>query len=115
MPSTEELLRASGMSFTLLRNGWYLENYTEQLAVHLQHGAVLGSGGQGHISAASRADYAQAAAAVLLKDGQAGKVYELGGDHAFNPNDSARAVRTLPRPRRLRPQPCAPRRGRRPQ
>src|SRR5687768_11338917 len=90
--ATEEALRASGVPFTLLRNGWYLENYTEQLAVHLQHGAVLGSAGQGKVSAAARADYAQAAAAVLLKEGQAGKVYELGGDQAFTLNDLAAEI-----------------------
>jgi NAD(P)H dehydrogenase (quinone) len=90
--ATEEVLRASGVPFTLLRNGWYLENYTGQLAVHLQHGAVLGSAGQGKVSAAARADYAQAAAAVLLKEGQAGKVYELGGDQAFTLNDLAAEI-----------------------
>lgn len=90
--ATEDLLRASGVPFALLRNSWYLENYTEQLAVHLQHGAVLGSAGEGQVSAATRADYAQGAAAVLLKDGQAGKVYELGGDEAFTLNDLAEAI-----------------------
>ena len=90
--ATEEVLRASGVPFTLLRNSWYLENYTGQLAVHLQHGAVLGSAGQGKVSAAARADYAQAAAAVLLKEGQAGKVYELGGDQAFTLNDLAEEI-----------------------
>ena len=90
--ATEEVLRASGVPFTLLRNGWYLENYTGQLAVHLQHGAVLGSAGEGKVSAAARADYAQAAAAVLLKEGQAGKVYELGGDQAFTLNDLAEEI-----------------------
>jgi NAD(P)H dehydrogenase (quinone) len=90
--ATEEVLRASGVPFTLLRNGWYLENYTGQLAVHLQHGAVLGSAGEGKVSAAAREDYAQAAAAVLLKEGQAGKVYELGGDQAFTLNDLAAEI-----------------------
>lgn len=90
--ATEEVLRASGVPFTLLRNSWYLENYTGQLAVHLQHGAVLGSAGEGKVSAAARADYAQAAAAVLLKEGQAGKVYELGGDQAFTLNDLAAEI-----------------------
>ncbi|MET4095406.1 SDR family oxidoreductase [Arthrobacter sp. UYCu712] len=81
--ATEALLQKSGVPFALLRNGWYLENYTEQLPGTLAQGAVAGSAGDGRVSAASRADYAQAAAAVLTADGQAGKVYELGGDHAF--------------------------------
>ncbi|WP_427129135.1 SDR family oxidoreductase [Pseudarthrobacter sp. S9] len=81
--ATEALLQESGVPFALLRNGWYLENYTEQLPGTLAQGAVAGSAGDGRVSAAFRADYAQAAAAVLTADGQAGKVYELGGDQAF--------------------------------
>jgi NAD(P)H dehydrogenase (quinone) len=80
---TEKAIRASGVPFTLLRNGWYLENYTEQLPVTLQHGAILGSAGDGRVSAATRADFAAAAAAVLTGEGHAGQVYELGGDDAF--------------------------------
>lgn len=72
--ATEAALAASGLPFVLLRNGWYLENYTDQLDTYRQHGAVLGSAGAGRASAATRADYARAAAAVLLQDGQAGKV-----------------------------------------
>ncbi|GAA4661653.1 SDR family oxidoreductase [Arthrobacter cryoconiti] len=81
--ATETLLQDSGVPFALLRNGWYLENYTEQLPGTLAQGTLVGSAGDGRVSAASRADYAQAAAAVLTTDGQGGKVYELGGDHAF--------------------------------
>ncbi len=81
--ATEELLKESGVPFVLLRNSWYLENYTEQLQGTLAQGAIAGSAGDGKVSGATRADYAQAAAAVLVADHQAGKVYELGGDHAF--------------------------------
>ncbi|WP_314324111.1 SDR family oxidoreductase [Paenarthrobacter ilicis] len=81
--ATEELLKESGIPFVLLRNGWYLENYTEQLPGTLAQGAIAGSAGEGKVSAAARVDYAHAAAAVLVADDQAGKVYELGGDHAF--------------------------------
>ena len=80
---TEAMLRASGLPHVLLRNGWYTENYTGSVPAALAHGAVIGSAGAGRIAAAARADYAAAAAAVLLKDGQAGKVYELAGDSAF--------------------------------
>jgi NAD(P)H dehydrogenase (quinone) len=81
--ATEQYLRESGVPFTLLRNGWYLENYTAQLPVALEHGAIIGSAGEGRVSAATRADYADAAAAVLTGEGHAGKAYELGGDQAF--------------------------------
>jgi NAD(P)H dehydrogenase (quinone) len=81
--ATETYLRESGVPFTLLRNGWYLENYTAQLPVAREHGAILGSAGEGRVSAATRADYAAAAAAVLTGEGHEGKAYELGGDHSF--------------------------------
>jgi NAD(P)H dehydrogenase (quinone) len=81
--ATETILRESGVPFVLLRNSWYLENYTDQLPGTLAQGAIAGSAGEGRVSAASRADYAHAAAAVLVAEGQAGKVYELGGDEPF--------------------------------
>jgi NAD(P)H dehydrogenase (quinone) len=81
--ATEEMLRASGVPYVLLRNGWYTENYTENLGPALAHGALLGSAGEGRIAAATRADYAAAAVAVLTGSGHENKVYELAGDTAF--------------------------------
>jgi len=81
--ATEAALRASGLTYTLLRNSWYVENYTAQVPAILQRGSLAGSAGDGRVSAATRADYAAAAAAVLTGDGHAGRAYELGGDEAF--------------------------------
>lgn len=89
---TERALRNSGIPHVLLRNGWYLENYTEQLEGYLQHGSVFGSAGEGRLNGATRADLAQAAAAVLLAEDQAGQVYELGGEESFTLGDLAREV-----------------------
>jgi len=89
---TEELLAASGLPTVLLRNSWYIENYTAQAATALEHGAVLGAAGEGRVSAATRADFAAAAAAVLVADDQAGLVYELGGDTAFTLEEYAAAL-----------------------
>ncbi|GAB3562210.1 SDR family oxidoreductase [Spelaeicoccus albus] len=92
--ATEEVLRSSGVPFAMLRNSWYLENYTEQLETFLEYGVIVGNAGDGPISAATRADYAEAAAEVLIKDGQAGKVYELGSDHPFTMSELAEQVST---------------------
>lgn len=81
---TEEALLASGVPFTLLRNGWYHENYTENLAPVLEHNAVVAAAGEGRVSSASRADYAAAAVAVLTGEGHENKTYELGGDEAWS-------------------------------
>ena len=97
--ATEELLADAGLPTVLLRNSWYLENYTDQLPTALEHGAVLGAAGDGRVSAATRADYAAAAAAALVADDQAGRVHELGGDVAFTLD----GVRRLRWPRRPAP------------
>ncbi|MEW2567588.1 SDR family oxidoreductase [Streptomyces sp. NPDC047070] len=80
---TEAAILESGVPYVLLRNGWYNENYTENLAPVLEHGAVVQAAGEGRISTASRADYAAAAVAVLTGEGHENKTYELGGDTAF--------------------------------
>ena len=80
---TEAYLRASGLPWVLLRNGWYTENYAASITPALQHGVFLGSAGTGRIASAARADYAAAAAAVLLQPDQAGRTYELAGDTAY--------------------------------
>ena len=76
---TEDYLRDSGSAFVILRNGWYLENYTDQLPMITRYRALLGSAHDGLVSAASRRDYAAAAAAVLTQGGHLGATYELGG------------------------------------
>ncbi|MEU0675992.1 SDR family oxidoreductase [Streptomyces sp. NPDC006172] len=82
--ATEQALTASGVPYALLRNGWYHENYTEQLAPVLEHDAVVAAAGEGRVSSAARADYAAAAVAVLTGEGHEGKTYELGGDEAWS-------------------------------
>ncbi|MEU5313574.1 SDR family oxidoreductase [Streptomyces sp. NPDC021562] len=89
---TEEYLRDRGVPSVLLRNSWYLENYTSQLPQILRNGAVVGAAGEGRISAASRADYAEAAAVVLTAEGHTGAVYELGGDESFTLTELAAAI-----------------------
>ena len=76
--ATEGALIASGVPYVFLRNGWYVENYTRQLPVILEHG-LIGAAGDGRISAAARGDLAEAAAVVVASDGHQNRVYELGG------------------------------------
>ena len=99
--ATEADLRASGVPFTLLRNGWYVENYTAAIPGALNGGALIGAAGDARISAAPRADYAEAAAVVLAGDGHAGRTYELAADQAFTLADLAAEIarqtgRTIP-------------------
>lgn len=90
--ATEAVLKASGLSHTVLRNGWYTENYTGALGAAIEHGAIIGTAGQGRVSSAARRDYAEAIAVVAMDDAHAGKVYELAGDTAQTGSDLAAAV-----------------------
>jgi NAD(P)H dehydrogenase (quinone) len=77
--ATEELIAAAGLPYAFLRNGWYLENYTDRLAEYLGRGVIADAAGDGRVAAATRADFAEAAAAVMLDADAVDEVYELGG------------------------------------
>lgn len=89
---TERMIADSGLRHAILRNGWYIENYLIGADAAIEHGALLGSTGDGRISAATRADYADAAAIVLTGDAAEDRVYELAGDEAFTLADVAAAL-----------------------
>jgi NAD(P)H dehydrogenase (quinone) len=89
--ATEEMLIASGIPYTILRNSWYVENYTAQIAGFVERGEIVGAAGDGRVSAATRADYAAAAVAVLTTPGHENAVYELGGP-SFTLAELAQAV-----------------------
>ncbi|NLU73851.1 NAD(P)H-binding protein [Streptomyces sp. HNM0575] len=81
--ATEKVVLESGLPYVLLRNNWYSENYTEQLATVLEHGAVVAAAGEGRVASATRADYAAAAVAVLTGEGYENTTFELSGDTAW--------------------------------
>jgi NAD(P)H dehydrogenase (quinone) len=90
--ATEISIRESNIPFTFLRNSWYLENHTENLAPALQYGAIHGAAKNGKFSSATREDYALAAVKVLTTEGHVGKIYELAGDYSFTLSELAEAV-----------------------
>lgn len=89
---TEALIRTSGLAYTLLRNGWYTENYAASIPVALAHGAFLGSAGDGRISSAARQDYAEAAARALIEDTGPQVVHELAGDGSYSLTEFAAEI-----------------------
>ncbi len=90
--ATEKELAASSIPYTVLRNGWYTENYTGSIGGALASGAIIGSASEGRISSASRADFADAIVAVVTGPGHVGKTYELAGDQAWTLRDLAAEV-----------------------
>jgi NAD(P)H dehydrogenase (quinone) len=89
---TEAALKASGLPYTILRNGWYSENYTASVPGAIASGAFLGCADGAKISSAARADYAEAAVAVLTGEGHKGKTYELAGDKAYTLSELAAEI-----------------------
>ena len=90
--ATEALLKKSGIEHTILRNGWYTENYTGSVEGALGAGAFIGSAGDGKISSATRADFAEAAAVVLTNEEYKGKLFELAGDESYTLTDLAAEI-----------------------
>ena len=78
--ATEAALAESGLTTTILRNGWYTENWTAGLPGAVEAGSLIGSAGDARVSPATRQDYAEALAAVLAGNDHDNKVYELGGE-----------------------------------
>jgi NAD(P)H dehydrogenase (quinone) len=89
---TEAYLKGAGVPYAMLRNGWYTENYLASIPAALAHNAVFGAAGDGRIASAARADYAEAAAAVLTLPAQGGKIYELAGDEAYTLSEFAQEL-----------------------
>jgi len=87
--ATEKALAESGIPYALLRNGWYTENYLASAPPALEHGVFIGAAGDSKIAAATREDYAAAAAKVIAEEGHAGNVYELAGDTAWTLSELA--------------------------
>lgn len=99
--ATEATLKASGLRYTILRNGWYIENHTGSLGAAIGAGALIGAAGSGQFSAAARADYAEAIAVTASGAGHEDAIYELAGDAGYTYADLAAEVsrqtgRTLP-------------------
>ena len=90
--ATEEYLASSGLPYTVLRNNWYTENYAQSIQTARQTGTLVAAVGDGRVASASRADYAEAAAVVLVGEGHEGKVYELTGDRAWDYDELAATI-----------------------
>lgn len=90
--ATEKALAESGLTYTILRNGWYTENYAGSIPGSIQAGEFIGSAGEGKISSATREDYAEAAAVVLTTEGHENKIYELAGDDAYTLSNLAAEI-----------------------
>ncbi|MDX6646227.1 MAG: hypothetical protein QOK40_1954 [Miltoncostaeaceae bacterium] len=86
---TEELLGATGLAWTILRNGSYAELQVAPAALAVTHGKLVTNAGDGRIVPISRNDCAAAAAVVLTADGHEGRTYDITGPEALSQSDLA--------------------------
>jgi NAD(P)H dehydrogenase (quinone) len=74
--ATEDVIRESGLRYTVLRNGWYIENYLAAMP----GGVLTAAVGDGLVAPAGRREFAGALAAALDTDGHDNQTYSLTGD-----------------------------------
>jgi NAD(P)H dehydrogenase (quinone) len=89
---TEELLRKSGVAWTMLRNSIYSNGLVQQGAKMLADGKVTVSPTDNRIGYVTREDCAAAAAAVLTSPGHENKTYDITGPELVGPREIAEAA-----------------------
>ncbi|MBB6410457.1 SDR family oxidoreductase [Mesorhizobium sangaii] len=89
---TEQAIKASGIAYTIFRNGWYQENLFMALPQAIASGHWYTSAGEGRIAHGGRDDMAAAIAAGLADDSNESKTYTLTGPHAYTTAEIAALV-----------------------
>jgi NAD(P)H dehydrogenase (quinone) len=87
---TEDALKQSGVSFTILRNALYAEVPATQIAPRaVESGAWVGSAGDGKVPFVAKSDCVACAARVLTSRGHEGQTYEITGPELLSYRDAA--------------------------
>jgi uncharacterized protein YbjT (DUF2867 family) len=78
----DERLKASGLGWTILRAGWFMQNLLMQ-APAIAAGRLVAPLGDARVAMVDARDVGTAAAAVLAGDGHLGRVYVITGPEAL--------------------------------
>lgn len=89
---TENAIKASGLAYTIFRNGWYMENLFMALPHALQTGQWYSAAGNGRIAHVSRRNVGEAIAAGLLAPDAKSRTYTLTGAVAHTTEEVATAA-----------------------
>jgi NAD(P)H dehydrogenase (quinone) len=92
---TEELIRSSGVAWTMLRNSIYANGLVQQAAKMLAEGKATVSDSDSRIGYVTREDCAAAAAAVLSTPGHENRVYDITGPELLGPREIATIASTV--------------------
>lgn len=89
---SEERLEQSGLAFTHLRPGPFMQNTLNFAPSVAADGVFRGAWGDGAMGYVDVRDVADVAARVLREDGHEGQAYELTGPEALSPAEIARKL-----------------------
>ncbi|MDA4845639.1 NAD(P)H-binding protein [Hoeflea poritis] len=89
----EEIVRESGIDFTLVRASWFFQNFDEgQLLGSVLGGTIAMPAGEVREPFIDIEDIADVAVAALTEDGHAGELYEVTGPQLLSLADVAEAI-----------------------
>lgn len=89
---TENAIKATGIAYTILRNGWYMENLFMALPHALSEGKWYSASGKGKLAHIARADIAKATANALASGSTESKTYTLTGETKHTVDEIAALV-----------------------
>jgi NAD(P)H dehydrogenase (quinone) len=82
---TDQLIRQSGLTYTILKHGLYTDILPMFMGDQvIEAGTIFLPAGDGKASFASRTDLAAAGAVILTTEGHQNKVYEFGGPVSYS-------------------------------
>ena len=88
----EKALANSGLSWTVLRPTFFMQNYSTQAAGSIRSGAIYEPAADGASAFIDTRDIAEVAVIVLTKPGHEGKAYALTGPQAMTRADVAAVI-----------------------
>ncbi|AKD53672.1 SDR family oxidoreductase [Spirosoma radiotolerans] len=93
--ATEAYLKASGLTYTILKNGYYFEGLSYLIGSEVPDTEIRFPAGEGKIAFVKRTELAAATAALLTSEGHENQEYTLSGSEAYSFDDIARELSTL--------------------
>jgi NAD(P)H dehydrogenase (quinone) len=88
-PASEQVLKDSGLAWTILQNGPYAEYLVGRLAMAVATGRLISNAGDGRTAPVSNADCAAVAVAVLTEDGHTETTYVVTGPQLYSQGELA--------------------------
>jgi NAD(P)H dehydrogenase (quinone) len=93
--ATEAYLKASGLAYTILHNGYYFEGLGYLIGTEVPTSEIRVPAGEGKIAFVKRTELAAATAALLTSAGHDNQSYTLTGSEAYSFHDVARELAAL--------------------